>query len=110
MPRDSSNPLLLTPGPVSVSRTTKEAMLRDRAAGDPSVAEEVRFSRDYLVDLVGGGADYAAIPVPGSATHANEALIASLIPPGGKLLIHSNGIYGDRLDRNRGAVGLSLMR
>ncbi len=97
MPRDSSHPLLLTPGPVSVSRTTKDAMLRDRAAGDPSVAEEVRFSRDYLVDLVGGGADYAAIPVPGSATHANEALIASLIPPGGKLLVHTNGIYGDRL-------------
>ena len=85
-------------------------MLRDRAAGDPSIAEEVRFSRDYLVDLVGGGVDYTAIPVPGSATHANEALIASLIPPGGKLLIHSNGIYGDRLDRDRRAVGLSLMR
>ncbi len=97
VPRDPSEPLLLTPGPVSVSRTTREAMLRDRAGWDPEVGEQIRFCRDYMVSLVGGGADYAAIPVPGSATHANEALIASLVPPGGKLLVHSNGIYGDRL-------------
>ena len=42
-------------------------------------------------------ADYAAIPIPGSATYANEGVIAQLVPPGGKLLIHTNGVYGDRL-------------
>ena len=40
---------------------------------------------------------YTAIPLPGSATYANEAVIAQLVPAGGKLLIHTNGVYGDRL-------------
>ena len=50
-----------------------------------------------MVGLVHGEGAYTAIPLPGSATYANEAVIAQLVPPGGKLLIHTNGVYGDRL-------------
>lgn len=97
MPRDPANPLLLTPGPVSVSRSTKEVMLRDRPSGDVEFQGDISFARDYLVRLVRGEGRYTAIPLPGSATYANEAAIATLVPQGGKLLIHSNGVYGDRL-------------
>jgi 2-aminoethylphosphonate-pyruvate transaminase len=97
MPRDASDPLLLTPGPVSVSRSTKEVMLKDRASGGEEFVCDLTLARDYLVDLVGGKGAYTAIPLPGSATYANEAVISTLVPPGGKLLIHSNGVYGDRL-------------
>jgi 2-aminoethylphosphonate-pyruvate transaminase len=97
MPRHPSQPLLLTPGPVSVSRTTREAMMTDRPAGDVEFQEDLAFARRYLVSLVGGGEAYTAIPLPGSATYANEGVIASLVPDGGKLLLHSNGVYGDRL-------------
>ena len=96
MIRDATQPLLLTPGPVSVSRTTKEVMLVDRPSGDAEFQVELTFARDYLVGLVGGGGAYTAIPMPGSATYANEAVLATLVPPGGKVLIHSNGVYGDR--------------
>lgn len=97
MPRDPAKPLLLTPGPVSVSASTKAVMLVDRPSGDTEFQADIRHARDYLVGLVNGAGSYAAIPMPGSATYANEAIIATLVPPGGKLLIHSNGVYGDRL-------------
>jgi 2-aminoethylphosphonate-pyruvate transaminase len=97
MPRNPAQPLLLTPGPVSVSRTTREAMMVDRPAGDVEFQEDLAFARRYLVSLIGGGESYTAIPLPGSATYANEGVIASLVPPGGKVLLHSNGVYGDRL-------------
>jgi 2-aminoethylphosphonate-pyruvate transaminase len=97
MPRDASNPLLLTPGPVSVSMSTKEVMLRDRPSGDTEFQTDLVHARAYMVALVNGTGSYSAIPLPGSATYANEAVIASLVPQGGKLLIHSNGVYGDRL-------------
>lgn len=97
MPRDASDPLLLTPGPVSISMTTKLVMLKDRAAGGAESRVDLELARSYLVKLINGGNAYTAIPLPGSATYANEAVIASLVPSGGKLLIHSNGVYGDRL-------------
>jgi 2-aminoethylphosphonate-pyruvate transaminase len=97
MPRDASDPLLLTPGPVSVSMTTKQVMLKDRASGGTEFVADLQLARRYMVDIVNGGAPYTAIPLPGSATYANEAVIASLVPAGGKLLIHTNGVYGDRL-------------
>ena len=97
MPRDPSNPLLLTPGPVSVSLSTKQVMLRDRPSGDTEFQGDLAHARAYMVDLVNGAGHCSAIPLPGSATYANEAVIACLVPQGGKLLIHSNGVYGDRL-------------
>ncbi len=97
MPRDPANPLLLTPGPVSVSRSTKEVMLVDRPSGDKEFQADIVLARTYLTELINGQGEYTAIPVPGSATYANEAAVATLVPEGGKLLIHSNGVYGDRL-------------
>ena len=97
MPRSAADPLLLTPGPVSVSMSTKQVMLRDRASGGDEFHADINLARDYMVSLVGGQDAYTAIPLPGSATYANEAVIAGLVPAGGKVLIHTNGVYGDRL-------------
>jgi 2-aminoethylphosphonate-pyruvate transaminase len=98
-------PLLLTPGPVSVSLTTREAMLVERPSGDVEFQADLRHARDYLVAIAHGGDDYVAIPIPGSATYANEAVIAALVPQGRKLLVHSNGVYGDRLLEICEAIG-----
>lgn len=97
MPRSADDPLLLTPGPVSVSLSTKQVMLKDRASGGDDFHADINLARDYMVALVNGQGAYTAVPLPGSATYANEAVISSLVPPGGKLLIHTNGVYGDRL-------------
>jgi 2-aminoethylphosphonate-pyruvate transaminase len=97
--------LLLTPGPVSVSRTTQEAMLVERPSGDVEFQADLQSARNYLVSLAHGGAKYVAVPVPGSATYANEAVIAALVPAGRTLLVHSNGVYGDRLLEICAALG-----
>jgi len=97
MPRDPADPLLLTPGPVSTTQSVKAAMMRDRASGGDEFHADLQHARAYMVELVQGKGAYTAIPLPGSATYANEGVIAQLVPPGGKLLIHTNGVYGDRL-------------
>jgi 2-aminoethylphosphonate-pyruvate transaminase len=97
MARDPADALLLTPGPVSTSASTKQVMLRDRASGGVEFHGDITFARDYMVGLVHGAGAYTAVPLPGSATYANEAVIAGLVPAGGKVLIFSNGVYGDRL-------------
>ncbi len=95
--RGTQEPKLLTPGPVNISLSTRQAMLTNRASGGEEFHADLTLARDYMVGLVAGGRAYTAIPLPGSATYANEAVIAALVPPGGKLLVHSNGVYGDRL-------------
>lgn len=107
MPRTASDPLLLTPGPVSVSMTTKQVMLKDRASGGDEFHADLTLARDYMVALVNGQGAYTAIPLPGSATYANEAVISGLVPKGGKLLIHTNGVYGDRLIEICAHVGVA---
>lgn len=107
MPRIPGEILLLTPGPVSVSHTTKAVMMVDRPSGDAEFQETLEFARRYLVGLVRGEGSYTAIPVPGSATYANEAAIALLVPPGRKLLVHTNGVYGDRLIEICDALGIA---
>src|SRR4051794_1041877 len=69
MPRNPSDPLLLTPGPVSVSASTKAVMMVDRPSGDKDFEADIAHARNYLVELIHGGGPYTAIPVPGSATY-----------------------------------------
>lgn len=107
MPRTQGDALLLTPGPVSTSDTTKAVMMVDRPSGDAEFQAAFAYARAYLVGLVQGGDAYTAIPVPGSATYANEAAIALLVPPGRTLLVHTNGVYGDRLLEICEALGIA---
>lgn len=89
-------PLLLTPGPVTVSDRVKRAMLHDHASGGDRILSEIAFCRRYLVDLCGGHGSHAAVPIIGSGTSGMEATIGTFVPRNGKLLLHTNGIYGDR--------------
>lgn len=91
--------ILLTPGPLTTSETVKEAMLTDWCTWDEDynvhIVEEIRKS---LVALATGHIDeYTSILLQGSGTYCVEAVIGSVIKPGDKLLILSNGAYGDRM-------------
>src|SRR3972149_1100068 len=90
----ADEPLLLTPGPLTTSRTTKEAMLRDWGSRDAeSIAMNPRV-RAHLVELAGGAETHTAILLQGAGTFAVEAMIGTLVPRQGKLLILINGAYG----------------
>jgi 2-aminoethylphosphonate-pyruvate transaminase len=75
----------------------KRAMLHDYASGEEKMLATIAFCRDYLLDLCNGRGSHTAVPIVGSGTSGTEATIGTFVPEGGKLLIHTNGVYGDRL-------------
>jgi 2-aminoethylphosphonate-pyruvate transaminase len=92
-----TEPLLLTPGPLTTSRSTKEAMLHDWGSRDEQFAAMNQRVLARLGELAGGEGRYAAVLVQGSGTFAVEAMIGTFVPRGGKVLIVINGAYGRRM-------------
>ena len=90
--------VLFTPGPLTTSRTVKQAMLTDLGSRDGAFIAAVRDIRRRLVEVAGADpAVYTAVIVQGSGTFGIEAMIGSVIPPDGKLLVLVNGAYGRRM-------------
>src|SRR5258708_28143197 len=91
---------LFTPGPLTTSRTVKQAMLRDLGSRDFEFIEVVRDIRQRLVALgTADTGDYTAVLMPGSGTFSVEAMLSATVPPEGKVLIVSNRAYGRRLEQ-----------
>jgi 2-aminoethylphosphonate-pyruvate transaminase len=95
--RPEDEPLMLTPGPATLSMRVKRAMLHDYASGEQKMLEAISFCRQYILGLCNGAGTHTAVPIVGSGTSGNEAAIGTLVPENGKVLIHTNGVYGDRL-------------
>ncbi len=99
---------LFTPGPLTTSRTVKEAMLRDLGSRDFAFIAQVREIRERLVALGGVSPDdYTAILMQGSGTFGLEAVVGSVIPPDGRLLVVINGAYGRRILKIASVLGIS---
>lgn len=93
--------LLFTPGPLTTSRTVKQAMLRDLGSRDSDTVALLRSIRERVLELgeVSKEAGYEAVLMQGSGTFGVESVITSAVPPSGKLLVVANGAYGDRIAR-----------
>jgi 2-aminoethylphosphonate-pyruvate transaminase len=90
--------LLFTPGPLTTSRTVKEAMLRDLGSRDGEFLAIVGEIRERLLRLGGcSRPDYECVLMQGSGTFAIESVLSSTIPRDGKLLVLINGAYGRRI-------------
>ena len=105
------DPWLLTPGPLTTSRTVKEAMLRDWGSRDAEFIKLNARVRERLVELAGGHGTHVCVPLQGSGTFIVEAMLGTLVPPSGKLAVLVNGAYGKRMVRiceylRRGCVAL----
>ncbi|MCC7273649.1 MAG: 2-aminoethylphosphonate--pyruvate transaminase [Alphaproteobacteria bacterium] len=92
-------PLLLTPGPLTTSETTKRAMLRDWGSRDGRFVEMNARIRHRLVELAGGLGSHVTVPLQGSGTFAVEAMLGTMLPRDGKILLCINGAYGHRMAR-----------
>ncbi len=89
---------LFTPGPLTTSRSVKQAMLCDLGSRDYAFITIIREMRERLVELaMASPGEYEAIPMQGSGTFAIEATLTSTIPRDGKLLVIINGAYGKRM-------------
>ena len=92
-----NDPVLLTPGPLTTSLATKQAMLRDWGSWDAAFNQVTASLRRDLVAIVGGGDEYACVPLQGSGTFSVEAAIGTVVLRTGKVLVPNNGAYCARI-------------
>lgn len=99
-------PYLLTPGPLTTSRATKEAMLRDWGSWDGAFNQVTAEVRQNLLDMAGVQDDsFACVPLQGSGSYSVEAALATAIPRDGKALVLMNGAYGQRATKTLDYLG-----
>ena len=94
---DSTEPWLLTPGPLTTSKSVKQAMLYDFGSRDQQFIQVNASIRKRLLDIINGQDDFVCVPLQGSGTFVVEAMIGTLIPAQGKTLVLVNGAYGKRI-------------
>ncbi len=88
--------VLFTPGPLTTTRSVREAMLLDIGSWDRDCVDVVADIRRGLLALAGDRADLTCTLLQGSGTYGVESVIGAAVPPGGKLLVLANGAYGER--------------
>ena len=104
--------LLFTPGPLTTTPTVRSAMLRDWCTWDDDYSSLVRQMRLDLARLgTSRPEDFACVPMQGSGTFAVESVIGSVIPrANAKLLVLSNGAYGERIAQIADILGISFVK
>lgn len=90
--------VLLTPGPLSTSRSVKAAMYRDWCTWDDDYKALVEDIRRRLIQLAGlDESTHTSVLMQGSGTFVVESVVGSALRPDGKLLVMANGVYGRRI-------------
>jgi len=96
-PLAGKDPWLLTPGPLTTSAKTKQAMLHDWGSRDAAFIETNKRVRERLIRIAGADGTHVCVPVQGSGTFAVEATLGTLIAKDEKALVLINGAYGHRM-------------
>ena len=92
-------PVLLTPGPLTTSSATKLAMVRDWGSRDTGFIELNRRVRQMLLQIIDCESTHVCVPLQGSGTFAVEAMLGTLVPRDGHVLVPLNGAYCKRIQR-----------
>ena len=90
--------IIFSPGPSNISERVRRALLAtDICHRDEEFTQLLAAVRERLLEVVGvaGDAHYAAVVLGGSGSVAIES-IAAAARPFGKMLVVSNGPYGER--------------
>ena len=98
-------PILLTPGPLTTSTATKLAMVRDWGSRDTGFIQLNRRVREMLLDVVKARDTHVCVPLQGSGTFAVEAMLGTLVPKNGHVLVPVNGAYCKRIQRILAILG-----
>jgi 2-aminoethylphosphonate-pyruvate transaminase len=72
-------------------------MLRDWGSRDPAFIALNARVRARLMALAGAETSHVCVPLQGSGTFIVEAMLGTLVPKEGKLLVLANGAYGQRM-------------
>ena len=105
----TTEPYLLTPGPLTTSLRTRQAMLHDWGSWDVDFNSITGRIRERLLDIVSGSATHECVPMQGSGTFSVEAAIGTLVPrSSGHVLVPQNGAYCQRIARICRVLGRRL--
>ncbi len=96
----TTEPYLLTPGPLTISLRTKQSMLRDWGSWDVDFNNITARVRTRLLEIAHASGSHECVPLQGSGTFGVEAAIGTLVPRnGGHVLVPQNGAYCQRITR-----------
>jgi 2-aminoethylphosphonate-pyruvate transaminase len=94
---EPQDPILLTPGPLTTSRRTREAMLHDYGSREDNFIAITAKVRAGLVRAIRGEGTHVCVPLQGSGTFVVEAMLGTLVPRAGHVLVPANGAYCQRI-------------
>jgi 2-aminoethylphosphonate-pyruvate transaminase len=104
----STDPVLLTPGPLTTSLRTKQTMLRDWGSWDADFNRITARLREGLLRIAHAEGTHECVPMQGSGTFSVEAAIGTLVPRDGHVLVPINGAYCQRIARICKVLGRRL--
>ncbi len=95
----SHDKLLFTPGPLTTSLSVKQSMLHDAGSWHFDFNAKVTSIRERLLGIAGVSrtSGYECVLMQGSGTFGVEAVFATCVPRTGKVVVLSNGAYGERM-------------
>ena len=104
--------ILLNPGPVTLSERVRAALLGPdlchREQEFATLQDGLRRKLLAVYDLP--AAEWGACLLTGSGTAAVEAMITSMVPRDGRVLVAENGVYGERISRIAEVYGIATTR
>lgn len=99
---------LLTPGPLTTTKTVKEEMLFDRCTWDDDYKQITQKIRAQLLELAfASEQEYTVVLMQGSGTFAVESVMMTAITAEDKVLIVTNGAYGERIVKMAQYMGIN---
>ena len=104
----TTEPYLLTPGPLTTSLRTRQSMLRDWGSWDVDFNNITARVRERLLNIVYASGTHECVPLQGSGTFSVEAAIGTLVPRTGHVLVPQNGAYCQRIARICRVLGRKL--
>ncbi len=93
---ETGDPLLLTPGPLTTSKSVKEVMVHDWGSRDATFLKINKTVLERLPEIIHGVGEFVTVPMQGSGTFAVEAMLTTFAPRDAKTLVLINGAYGVR--------------
>lgn len=88
---------LFTPGPLTTTDSVLAAMNQNLGSRDTKFSRINQEVLEMLGEIADIGDSHVAVPLQGSGTFVVEAMLGTLVPKDGHLLILANGVYGQRM-------------
>lgn len=101
---------LYTPGPLNTHADTKAQMQCDYGSRDKDFINCIANIRKSLVRFADLPEDnFTCVLMQGAGTMGVEAVIGTTVPPDGKILVCTNGAYGDRIGLIAKTLGINTV-